>query len=208
MGPLLRRKQGLMKYLIIVSGPQGSGKTTQAENISKKYSMPLFDAGMQLRSFVESQAPGAQEVEKSMNEGILVPHHYVDELFRQFLAANPEAPGYLTDGFPRSLEQWHIIQETIDKLDAKVIGVYIALTEEVAINRITKRVEMIDGVAEKRGDDTPDAIRRRFQVYHKETVPVLNYIREHHQLIEIDGSPSAEEVKEAVLNKLNLVLNG
>jgi adenylate kinase len=196
----------MTKYLIVVSGPQGSGKSTQAESIAARYVMPLFEAGVRLRQYVEDKRPGFEEIERYMEKGLLVPHHYLNDLVFDFVRSENCERGLVTDGFPRSLEQWQVIDAVSRELGAKVLGVYISLSEAVALERIKKRVELHNGVAAKRDDDTPDAIKKRLAIYHEETMPVIDYIRGHHQLVEIDGNGTIEEVTDQVIKKLDRIL--
>lgn len=198
----------MSRYIIIVSGPQGSGKSTQAERASRRYGMPLFEAGLELRDFAEGDTPEALAVRETINRGQLAPHEIVNNLFRQFVHGATEQAGVISDGFPRSMEQWHVIAEVAEEIQAKILGIYVKLSQDTAVERIANRVEIENGKVEKRDDDTPDAIRRRFQIYHTETIPVLNYIRSHHQLIEIDGSPSADDVSQNIFIALDPIVHG
>lgn len=193
----------MTRNILVVSGPQGSGKSTQAELIAKRYGLPLFEAGVELRSYVGDKLPGYKEIEQYMEKGLLVPHHYLNELFFRFVDSHDCQQGLVSDGFPRSMEQWHVLESVQKKIQANIIGIYVSVTQEVALERIKKRVEVHDGKVAKREDDTPEALQQRFKIYHEDTMPVINHIREFHQLIEIEGDNSMEEVSEAVANRLN-----
>ncbi|QQG50120.1 MAG: nucleoside monophosphate kinase [Candidatus Berkelbacteria bacterium] len=197
-----------MKYLVIVSGPQGSGKTTQAEMVAKKFDMALFEAGKQLRAYVAAKKPGSDDIESAMEKGVLVPHHYLNRLFVNFTEENSARAGLVSDGFPRSLEQWGTVQEVIESSGMKVIGVFVNLRQETALERIRKRTETLNGQVVHRADDTEEALKQRFATYHAETIPVLEFIREHHRLLEVDGSGSVEQVSEDIIEQLEPLLNG
>lgn len=196
----------MTKHVLLVSGPQGSGKSTQAELIAKRYDLPLFEAGVELRAFVETQKPGVEQVKLVMSQGLLVPHHYVDDLFLEFVDEHTNPSGVISDGYPRSLEQWHIIEKICEKLNAKVVGLNISLEESVAIQRISSRVEAQDGKLVHRQDDTPDAIRERLKIYHEQTMPVLEHIKMHHQLFVIDGAADIDSVSSNVFEALDPIL--
>ncbi len=195
------------KYVLLVSGPQGSGKSTQAERVGERYKMPLFEAGVELREFVQTPGPGVQEVKKYMIEGQLVPHHYVNDLFHQFVTRYSNARGVISDGFPRSLEQWHVIEETCEKLGAELIGLNISIDEATSLARIQSRVEVgEDGQPKRRPDDSPAAVRERLDIYHDQTLPVLEVLKQHHQLFVIDGSSDMDSVSQAVFAALDPIL--
>lgn len=196
-----------MKRVIVVTGPQGSGKSTQAERVAEKYGMTLFEAGVELRKFADGPSEDAREVDLAMTSGELVPHHYVDRLFINYVNDHPSAAGVVTDGFPRSFEQWPILDGVAKKLGAQIIGVHITLSEDEAVNRIKNRVERHGSKVEKRDDDNPEAIKRRLQIYHQETTPVLEFIKKNHRLIEIDGAPSIEKVTSSILTALETIID-
>jgi adenylate kinase len=141
-----------------------------------------------------------------MTKGILVPHHYLSELFLRFFETEASGKGLITDGFPRSMDQWHMIDRVDEKIGASILGVFVTLSEEVAIERIKKRVVVRDGVEVKRGDDTPEGLKERFAVYKHETIPVIDHIRSHHRLVEADGSGTVEQVSQSIFAQLDPIL--
>lgn len=198
----------MTKYLIIVSGPQGSGKSTQAEMVAKQFDMALFEAGKQLRAYVAAKLPGFDEIEAAMEKGILVPHHRLNKLFVDFARHHNAKRGLVSDGFPRSLEQWGTVEEAIEQFNLKVVGVFVGLDEKTALQRIEQRTEEANGKVIRRADDTAEALKRRFATYHAETIPVLEFIKAHYQLVEVDGSGTVEEVNLAISQKLEPIING
>jgi|GEM_PF-5278205 len=196
----------MTKHLLLVSGPQGSGKSTQAERIAERYQLPLFKAGAQLRAYADSDKPGAAELKAALIEGQLAPHHYVDNLFLNFIEINADRNGYITEGYPRSLDNWHIIEKVCTGQDIEVIGINITIPEETTFERISKRVEVKNGEAQKRADDSPEAIRERLRIYHTQTQPVLDRIKQDHRLFVIDGSPAMDSVSQAIFAALDPIL--
>ena len=195
---MLKIEVSEMKYLFLVSGPQGSGKSTQAEQLAAVNEAPLFESGHKLREMVERNEPGAREVEQYMEKGELVPHHYVDTLFTEFFARNSSSPILVSDGYPRNLPELKIVQRLCSEDNPVVIGVAINLDETTAVERIIARAQTkTDG---DRPDDSPEAIRQRLNLYHEETVPVLEELRANHVLLSVDGSGTIEQVTDLMLS--------
>lgn len=196
----------MSKYLILVSGPQGSGKSTQAELVAEKFSAPLFEAGVELRAMVERREPGSAEIEAYMKRGDLVPHHYVDDLFTEFAARNQGEDVIVSDGYPRNLPELTITEQVASHSDRKIVGVNVDLDETTAIERIISRAKSKGEGHEDRPDNAPAAIKERLRLYHEETVPVLDAIKVKHRLFVIDGKPSIEEVSQTIADHLSSIL--
>lgn len=196
----------MSKYLILVSGPQGSGKSTQAELVANNFTAPLFEAGVELRAMVDRHDPGSAEIEAFMKRGDLVPHHYVDDLFTEFAARNQGEKVIVSDGYPRNLPEL-VITERVAAGDGRVvIGVNVDLDETTAIERIISRAKSKGEGHENRPDNAPAAIKERLRLYHEETVPVLDAIKAKHRLFIIDGTPSIEEVSATIAGHLSSIL--
>jgi adenylate kinase len=195
-----------MKLLILVSGPQGSGKSTQAERIATRFDAPIFEAGVELREMVKRNEPGSTEIEAFMKRGELVPHHYVDDLFREFCGRNNGSKLIISDGYPRNLPELSIA-ESLAKSDGRtIVGVNVDLDETTAIERIIARAHSDSDQAD-RPDTSASAIKERLRLYHEETVPVLNELRARHQLIVIDGKPTIEEVERRTIEALEPIIS-
>jgi adenylate kinase len=188
----------MSKFLILVSGPQGSGKSTQAELLAEKYGAPLFEAGVELRALVERREPGSAEIEAFMKRGDLVPHHYVDDLFTEFSARNQGEAMLVSDGYPRNLPELTIAERLAGQDGRKIIGVNVDLDETTAIERIISRAKARGEGHEDRPDNAPSAIKERLRLYHEETVPVLDQIKANHRLFVVDGTPSISEVSATI----------
>lgn len=193
----------MKKVLILVSGPQGSGKSTQAELVAERHGAPIFEAGTELRALVERREPGSAEIEAYMKRGDLVPHHYVDDLFTQFFARNVGSPVLVSDGYPRNLPEFLIAEQLCATNGRDIIGVSVDLDETTAIERIIARAQ--DG-SEQRPDNTPSAIKERLRLYHEETLPVLEQIKNKHRLFVIDGRPSIQAVQNLISEVLEPVI--
>lgn len=195
----------MSKYLLLVSGPQGSGKSTQAELIAKHFKAPLFEAGVELRAMVERRAPGSAEIEAYMKRGDLVPHHYVDDLFSEFSARNQGGAVLVSDGYPRNLPELVIAERLALQDNRTIIGINVDLDETTAIERIISRAKARGDGHEDRPDNAPSAIKERLRLYREETLPVLDEIKSKHRLFVIDGTPSINEVAATIAEHVESV---
>jgi len=212
---------------IIVLGPQGSGKGTQAEKLAEKFGLEHIDMGKSLREVAKQDTPLGKEIYHIQNvTNTLVPSRILREVLHLKLQSIPREQGVLMEGAPRTSDQREYVEEALlengKKFDAVI---FINIPEEETVKRISKRWickknqhvlimgKDIKSEQEKcpidgseifqRIDDTPDGIKKRLQVYQEETMPVIENFRERGLLIEIDGTPSIEKVFENILKKLH-----
>ncbi len=195
----------MKKVLILVSGPQGSGKSTQAERLAATLNAPIFEAGVELRAMVERNEPGSSEIEAYMKRGELVPHHYVDDLFKAFFSRHDGTPILVSDGYPRNLPELTIAEQLAATGQRQLVGVNVDLDETTAIERIIARAHSKTDQA-KRPDTSAPAIKERLRLYHEETVPVLDQVRQRHRLFVIDGKPPIDEVASLITETLAPIL--
>ena len=167
---------------IVVMGPQGSGKTTQAELLAEKLSVPLISTGAITREIIEEDTKLGKRFRKLSEAGILLDDADVLAILNQRLEKQDCVNGFVLDGAPRTLPQAQKI-ENIDKV------FYIKISDEVGIERLTER---------GRVDDTPEAIKERLSLYHLETEPVLDFYREKGILQEVDGERTVEEIQKEI----------
>lgn len=168
---------------IIFLGPQGSGKSTQAKSLAEFLGVPYIEMSQLLRIKMDGTDSDAIAINKAMQEGTLVPDQIVTRLLHERLEDLDCKNGYILDGFPRSKEQLEGLPLGIDKV------FYITLTDEQSIERLLKR---------GRADDSEQIIRRRLDIYHDLTEPVLLYFNEKGILTEINGEPSIEEISQEI----------
>ncbi|MFH0929761.1 MAG: nucleoside monophosphate kinase [Candidatus Moraniibacteriota bacterium] len=211
---------------IIVLGPQGSGKGTQAEKLAEKYNLEHIDMGKFLREVAKQDTPLGKEIYHIQNvTNTLVPSRILREVLKIKLNSFSREQGVLFEGVPRTVDQQGYFEEEIQNSGRKIDAVvFINIPEEETVKRISKRwtckkghplIMGVDIQSEKdkcptdgteifqRTDDTPEGIRKRLEVYRKETLPVIEDFRKRNLLIEIDGTPSIEKVFENILKKLN-----
>lgn len=183
---------------IIILGPQGSGKTTQAKLLAQNLGVMSVSAGVVSRQIASENTAEGRLVKSYIDKGELTPD---DILFKRIgqIFSSPEAiKGLVLDGFPRNKEQLAQIENHFQKHGGQIDKViYINLSEDEGVKRIMGRVK-----SEGRADDTPEAIARRLQIYHEKTLPIIDYYRQHGKLIEIDGSGTIEEVHNLIISKI------
>jgi adenylate kinase len=174
---------------LLVLGPQGAGKGTQAKRISAEYGIPHVSTGDMFRALDESTELG-RKVKAIMNAGELVPDEVTIAMIEDRLNASDAASGFVLDGFPRNLAQ-------AEALDAMLSGIgrgldailFFNVPDEVGMGRALKRAEQ-----EGRSDDTPDVIAKRLDVYHSETEPIVEHYRTTGKLVPLHAERSIPEV--------------
>ena len=175
---------------ILLFGPQGSGKGTQAKRIAAEYGVPHISTGDMFRAAIAAQTPLGLKVEPILASGALVPDDLTVRLIRERLAQDDTARGFVLDGFPRNLVQAEALDELLDELGRPLALVLeFQLPDDVATDRMLKRAEI-----EGRDDDTPEAMRRRLGIYHSETAPLSQHYLATGKLVGIDGDGTIDEV--------------
>lgn len=180
---------------LIFLGPPGAGKGTQAQLLSESYSIPHISTGDILRSAVNAQSPLGQEAQGYMDRGELVPDKLILDLIRERLAQEDTKEGWILDGFPRNVSQAGFLDNLLTELNTSMdLVLYLEVPDEVLIQRL---------LARGRKDDNDSTIRRRLEVYHQDTVPLVEYYKNCDILQSVDGN---QEMKE-VTNSLKAVVN-
>ena len=158
---------------LLVLGPQGAGKGTQAQRIAADFGIPHISTGDMFRAAIDAQTPLGRRVQPILASGELVPDALTVELIGDRLSAPDAAEGFILDGFPRNLEQATALDELLESLDRRLDAVlFFDLSDDVAMERLLKRASL-----ENRADDTPEVIQRRLAIYHRETKPVIEHYR-------------------------------
>ena len=175
---------------VLLLGPQGAGKGTQAKRIAGEYGLPHIATGDILRRAMAEGTPLGLKVKPIYDSGGLVPDDLMIELIRDRLSEPDTEDGFILDGFPRTFVQAEALDSMLREID-KLLHLVLELQvpDEVAVGRLTKRAAV-----EGRPDDTPDAIRRRLALYHEETEPLVEYYRARGILVGIPAEPPVAEV--------------
>ncbi len=173
---------------LLIIGPPGAGKGTQAARIAERYGVPAISTGDIFRANIKGKTELGQQVQAIIESGELVPDSLTNEIVRDRLHQDDAAPGFLLDGYPRNVEQVHALDGMLDgdALDAVVL--LEADTDEV-ISRLLKRAEI-----EGRSDDTEEIIRHRQDIYAEQTAPLIELFTERDKLVRVNGLGEIDEV--------------
>jgi len=186
---------------LLIMGPPGAGKGTQAKIIADRYGIPAISTGDIFRANVDAGTPLGLEAKKYMDHGEYVPDEVTNKMVRNRIDEPDADPGFLLDGYPRTTAQVEeldgMIEYTGHKLDAVLV---LTVDDDELVKRLLQRAET-DG----RADDTEDVIRRRQEVYNEQTAPLIEVYRDHGILLEVDGMGEVDEVTERLLGALGAV---
>ena len=190
-----------MALNILLLGPQGAGKGTQAKRISTEYDIPHIASGEILRGEMAAGTDLGRRVKDVYDRGDLVSDDLMIELIKSRLAQADTDNGFILDGFPRTTVQAEALDSMFDEIGRNFSVVFaLQIPDEVAFERLRRRA----GV-EGRPDDTDDAIRRRLENYHRETAPLIEYYRTRGNLVPIHGDRSENEVFAEIQSALEQV---
>ncbi len=175
-----------MPLNVLLLGPQGAGKGTQAKRISAEYGIPHIASGEILRAEMDAGTELGKRVKETIERGDLVSDDVMIELIRNRLEQPDTDSGFVLDGFPRTTVQ----AEALDSMFADIgrnfsVAFALQIPDEVAFDRLRRRA---------RADDTDEAIQRRLDNYHRETEPLIEYYRTRGNLVPIHGNRSENEV--------------
>jgi adenylate kinase len=188
---------------ILVLGPQGSGKGTQAKKVATTYGIPHIATGDMIREMKEIPTDLGRELKEVYDRGDLVEDELMIRLIRDRLSRGDTLPGFVLDGFPRTLAQAEALDRLLDELGRNIDVVFefqVADKQEL-LDRMRKRAEQ-----EGRSDDTPDAIERRLETYFRETAPLVDYYRTHRaNVVGIHAGRSIDDVFAEIRHALDAV---
>ncbi|AVM01489.1 adenylate kinase [Gordonia iterans] len=177
---------------LVIVGPPGAGKGTQAELLSEALGIPHVSTGDLFRANISEGTPIGLEAKKYLDSGNLVPSEVTVSMVRDRLNEPDAAKGFLLDGFPRSVEQAQALGGILADLGTELNGVLsIVVDEDAVVGRM---------LARGRADDTEDVIRNRMHVYNEETAPLLAFYAD--DIIEVDGMGEIADVQQQILAKL------
>lgn len=186
-------------FNLILFGPPGSGKGTQSEKLIAQYGLKHLSTGDLLRSEIKAATPLGMEAKNFMDKGQLVPDEVVIGMISSALDANPEAKGFLFDGFPRTSAQAEALDKLLD-LKKTAIAVMLALevSEEELVKRLLKRGETSD-----RSDDlNEEVIKARITEYHTKTAAVAEYYQKFNKVVMIKGEGSVDDIFGALCHEI------
>ena len=210
---------------LVILGPPGAGKGTQAEYIVEKYNIPHISTGDIFRENIKNNTELGKEAKSYMDKGLLVPDDLVIALVEDRLNKDDAKEGFLLDGFPRTVAQAVSLDSILDKNNdklTKVINISVdpeILIERAVGRRVCKTCGMTyhvkfnppkeEGICDKDGtkliqrdDDTEETVKTRISVYFDQTAPLIDYYRAQNLLVDIDGAKDIDKVFEDIVNGL------
>lgn len=176
---------------IILIGIQGAGKSTQGNLIAKKYKIPYLSSGHIFREIAKEKTKLGRYVKETMNAGYLIPDAKVLTIVEEYLKNPAYSNNFILDGFPRTVKQAKEFSHVIDKV------FYLKVSDKEALWRLSYRNDTL------REDETLKAIRKRIELFHKVTEPVIGYYKIKGKLVEIDGEKTIEEVFKEITKYLD-----
>ena len=207
-----------MSKIIVIIGAPGAGKGTQSRLLSEKYGYPQISTGDILREMARADTPLGRKVKETMTAGRLVSDEILAEVIRTRTSQPDCNNGYILDGYPRTLNQAHLLEELASKQGKKQILVRIIVSDDELVRRLTSRricdscgksynllssPPKIEGVCDldgahltQRSDDNLESVSKRFEEYRQLTAPLIDYYRRSGRLIELNGELPEIEVFE------------
>jgi adenylate kinase len=183
---------------ILLLGPQGSGKGTQAQRIADEYGLAHVATGDMFRAAIAARTPLGRQVEPILASGQLVPDELTIGLIRERLSEDDAREGFVLDGFPRNAAQAEALDDLLVRLDRPLEVIFeLQVPDEIAVDRLLKRARQ-----EGRADDTPEVIDERLRIYHQETAPLIQHYLATGRLVGIHADRTIEgvwkEIQEAL----------
>ena len=186
---------------LILMGPPGAGKGTQATTVADHFGIPAISTGDIFRANVSAGTELGVEAKRYMDAGDYVPDEVTNKMVRNRIDEDDAKPGFLLDGYPRTPAQFEeldgMISFTGHKLDAAVV---LTVDADELVARLLQRAQ-----TEGRADDTEEVIRKRQEVYADQTEPLVELYRARGILVEVDGMGSVDEVTERIFAALDVV---
>ena len=193
--------------ILILLGPPGAGKGTQAAHIIEKRAIPQLSTGDMLRAAVAAQTPVGMKAKAIMDAGNLVSDDIVAAIVEERIEEDDCATGFLLDGFPRTLAQAEMLDAMLVKKERALDAVIeLRVDEEALLDRLRNRIAETKARGEKvREDDNEETFKHRLEVYREQTAPLIPYYEEHGKLAVLDGMGSVEAVSAAIDNVMSKI---
>ncbi|MBI5011924.1 MAG: adenylate kinase [Methylocystis sp.] len=181
---------------LVLLGPPGAGKGTQAARLVEKHGVPQLSTGDMLRAAVAAKTPIGLRAKEIMDAGALVPDEVVIGLIDERLGASDCANGFILDGFPRTVAQAEALRELLDRRGLTLDAVLeLAVDEGALVDRMRKRVDETRAAGGAvRADDNPESFKTRLEAYRAQTAPVSAHYAKRSELTKIDGMAPIEDV--------------
>jgi len=205
-------------------GPPGAGKGTQARLMSEKVNFPHISTGDMLREGLKNETELGKKAKEYMESGTLVPDELVDAIVAERIKREDGASGIILDGYPRTISQAEALQSIFDSDNSRVLTIGVEVGDSVLIDRLSSRwtcpkcskmfnakldPAKVHGKCDacasdlvQRKDDTAEVIAERLQVYHKATLPLIQYYKDKNLYFGVDGDRPIENILETVMNRI------
>ena len=210
---------------IIMLGAPGAGKGTQAKKIAEKYDIPHISTGDIFRANIKNGTELGKKAKTYMDQGLLVPDELVVDLVVDRVGQDDAKKGYVLDGFPRTIPQAEALDEALAAINEKVdYAINVDVPDENIINRMSGRRACVacggtyhiayaptkkEGICDAcggelvlRDDDKPETVKKRLDVYHEQTQPLIDYYSKKGILVDIDGTQEMSQVFDAIVKVL------
>ncbi len=188
---------------VVLLGPPGAGKGTQAQIIAGQLGVPAISTGDIFRANVSGQTELGQKAKTYMDAGDLVPDEITVAMVQDRLGESDAEDGFLLDGFPRTIPQAEQLQAALaDQGRALDRVLEMVVDEDELVRRLSGRRMLVDGKMVQRDDDKPETVRHRLEVYHQQTEPLSDWYDGQGLLARIDAIGAIEEVTERALKAL------
>jgi adenylate kinase len=210
---------------LVLVGPPGAGKGTQAEFVAAHFDIPKISTGDIFRANVSGGTELGRQAKKFMDAGDLVPDEVTNAMVRARIAEDDAKDGFLLDGFPRNVAQAHELDDMLTSLDAEISVVLdLDVDHDEVVRRLSGRrtckkcghvwhleydkpavadvCDRCGGDLYQRDDDKPDTVRHRLEVYSAQTAPLIEFYRDRGQLVAIDALGTVEDVTERSIEAL------
>ncbi len=189
---------------LILMGPPGAGKGTQAKVIATHFSIPAISTGDIFRANVAGRTELGKEAQRYMDAGEYVPDEVTNAMVKDRIALSDAEPGFLLDGYPRTLDQVGSLDEMMQELDQHLDAVVVLTAQrDELVQRLLQRAHV-----EGRADDTEDVIRRRQELYEDQTAPLIEVYGDRGLLVEVDGMGEIDAVTHRIFKELENLPGG
>lgn len=210
---------------VIMLGAPGAGKGTQAIKIAGKWQVPHISTGDIFRSNIKNGTELGVKAKSFMDQGLLVPDELVVDLVADRVKQEDCKNGYVLDGFPRTIPQAESLDKALEAMNEKIdYAVNVEVPDENIINRMAGRRACVscgatyhlvhiptkaEGICDRcgnelilRDDDKPETVKKRLDIYHEQTQPLIEYYQRKNALVEVDGTKDIDDVFQSILNIL------
>ena len=185
---------------VVIFGPPGAGKGTQAQNIVKKFNLHQISTGEILRNEIKKDSETGKKIIKNMDEGKFVNDKIVNDLIKNLVLDPQKKDRLIFDGYPRSLSQARNLDSLMKKSNQKIDFIFfLNVSKDTIIQRVEKRK-----ILEKRSDDESNTILKRYETYMETTKPVLDFYSKNSNFYEIDGSLEINKITAKIDAFLNV----